>query len=125
MNKVKTIDRTMVVRAVISKIQDEESPKLIKAKDLKEFDNPNKIVIRGDKNGFIPDIEAVYDEKLHVYAIELNNRKQTDKWRLLSLYAKKKNGNFYLVVPDFAKDEIKQNMIDNKINAGLIYFETE
>jgi hypothetical protein len=124
MNRLKTIDKTLIAKAIISKIQENEEHENIKVKDLKEFKSPNKITYKGDNNGYIPDIEAIVDKKLHVYSIELNNHIHTEKWRLLSLYAKKNDGHFYLVVPDFAKDEIKNEMVENNISAGLIYFET-
>ncbi len=124
MNRKRIIDKTMVARAVISKIQDETKPEVIKAKHIKEYDMPSKISIKGENNGYIPDIAISFKEKTHVYEIELDKKMATEKWRLLSLYAKKNNGNLYLVVPDYLKEDIKKEIQDNNINAGLIYFNT-
>jgi hypothetical protein len=124
MNKEKAIDKTMVARAVVSKIKDETKPDQIRAKELNEYESPNGISLRGKNEVYAPDIAAVYKDKTHVYEIELNKHVSVDKWRLFSLYAKKNHGNLYLVVPDYLKENVKKELVDNDINAGLIYFNT-
>ena len=90
MNQQREIDKTMVARAVISKIQDESNPEHIKAKYIKEFEVPGKVTIKGRDGGYAPDIAAEFPKVTDVYQIELNNDMPVDKWRLFSLYAKKK-----------------------------------
>lgn len=119
------IDKTMVTRAVISKIREEKSPKAIKAKHLISFDNPMKISLKEKNEEYTPDIAAIFDDSTTVYEIELNEIMPVEKWRVLSLYARRNNGNLYLVVPDYLKDPIKEKIKEKEINAGLIYFKTE
>lgn len=119
------IDKTMVTRAVISKIEEEDNPQKIKAKHVVGYDSPNKVSIKGNDEGYTPDIAVVYDNSTTVYEIELNKSVSVDKWRALSLYARKNNGNLYLVVPDYLKEPITEKITEKEINAGVIYFNTE
>jgi hypothetical protein len=120
-----TLDKTMVTRAVISKIEDERKPKAIKAKHVIGYDSPHKVSIKGKEQGYTPDIAAVFDNSTMVYEIELNKSMPVEKWRVLSLYARKNNGNLYLVVPDYLKEPIKEEIKEKDINAGVIYFNTQ
>ncbi|MFO7657966.1 MAG: hypothetical protein R6W78_12965 [Bacteroidales bacterium] len=119
------IDKTMVTRAIISKIQDERKPKKIKTNHVIGYDSPNKISIKGRNKEYVPDIAAVFDNSISVYEIELNKTMPFEKWRLLSLYARENNGNLFLVVPDFLTEPIKEKIKEKEINAGIIYFKTE
>jgi len=119
------IDKTMVTRAVISKIEKERKPKNIKTKHVIGFESPNKISIKGRNEEFVPDIAAVFENSISVYEIELNKTMPVEKWRSLSLYARENNGNLYLVVPDFLIEQIKEEIKEKGINAGVIYFKTE
>jgi hypothetical protein len=113
-----------VTKAVISKIQDEDIPEKIKAIHMKEFETPDKISVKGKNVGYTPDIEAFFKKEVKIYEIELDKKMPVEKWRLLSLYAKKKNGNFYLVVPDYLRGPVKDEIRKNDISAGIIYFQT-
>jgi hypothetical protein len=117
-----TLDKTMVTRAVIIKIEEERKPKKIKTKHVLGYDSPNKISYKGKEEGYTPDIAAVFDNGTNVYEIELNKTMPVEKWRILSLYARKNNGNLYLVVPDYLKEPIKEEIKDKDISAGVIYF---
>jgi hypothetical protein len=119
-----TIDKTMVTKAIISKIQDENMPEKIKAIHLKDYDTPDKISVKGKNIGYTPDIEAFFKKEINVYEIELDKKMPVEKWRLLSLYAKKNNGNFYLVIPDYLRGPVKDEISKNDISARIIYFET-
>jgi len=125
MDKGKSIDKTMVTRAVIIKIQDDRDPEIIKATHIKGYDDPEPIYIKGDDKGYKPDIVAVNNDEINVYEIELNDQMPVEKWRLFSAYARKHNGNLFLVVPDYLKESIKNEIKEKKIPSGLIYFDTE
>lgn len=119
-----SIDKTLITRAIISKIQDETKPLKIQAKHVLGFDSPNKISLKGQDEGFVPDIAVIYEKKTIVYEIELNKTMPVDKWHLLSLFARKHNGSLYLVVPEYLKNPIKKEISENEINAGVIVFQT-
>lgn len=118
------LDKTRITRAVITRIEEERKPKSIHAKHVTGYEMPAKVMIRGKKDGYVPDIEVEYDKETTVYEIELQKEMQVDKWRTFSLYAKRFNGNFYLVVPDYLKEPIKKEIEEKEINAGVLYFAT-
>lgn len=120
-----TIDKTIVTRAVISKIQEEREPTKIQAKHVLGYESPSKITLKGSDDEYVPDIAAIYNKSMSIYEIELNDNIQIEKWRLLSLYAKKNKGNLYLIIPDYLKEPIKEEIKKNNINAGVLVFQTE
>ena len=89
------------------------------------YETPNKILVQGNDEGYVPDIAAFYDDETVVYEIELNKAMPIEKWKSLSMYARNNHGRFYLVVPDYLKEDVKTEMKENEVNAGLIYFNTE
>ena len=121
----KYIDKQLVSKAIISKIRNDRSPKEIRAAHLEEFKSPEKISFNSGTESFVPDIEAVYEKENIVYEIELDNKITVNKWRTLSKYARKSNGNFYLVVPRQLKEFIKKELDNNDVNAGVITFGTK
>lgn len=127
MNEKRSIDKTMVTRAVITKIKNDWNPELIKALHIKGYDEPEKIQIKGNKKerGYKPDILALNESQTNIYEIELNKQMPVAKWRLFSNYARENNGNLYIVVPDYLKEDIKKEIKEKEIFSGLIYFETK
>ncbi len=122
---IDNIDKTMLVRAVISKIEDKGRPIKIEAKDLEEYDTPIKIYSKEKNNAFIPDLAVYYYDELNLYEIELDEKIDIEKWKLMSLHTQKYKGHLYLVVPDTKKEKVKSELKKRKIKAGLIYFDTE
>lgn len=119
------IDKAMVSKAVIAKIKEETEPNTIKAKHIADMETPNKISLKHENEGFVPDIAAEYNKQTSYYEIELEDDFESNKWRLFSLSAKNNNGSFFIVVPDFLKEKVKNKLDENDINAGLIFFNTE
>ncbi|HBH49536.1 MAG TPA: hypothetical protein DDX98_12890, partial [Bacteroidales bacterium] len=79
---------------------------------------------QGDQEiSHIPDIEVSYENETHLYDIVLDKKEATGRWKLLSQYARKNNGNLYLVVPEKIKDAIKKSISENDINAGILFFQ--
>lgn len=120
----KILDKARIAMAVITKINQEKKPKSIQTTLVKGYEMPAKVKIRGKQNGYVPDIAVEYDKETTVYEIELNQEIKVSKWRTLSLYARKFNGNFYLVVPDYLKDLFTREIEERDINAGVLYFAT-
>jgi len=119
------IDKTLVVEAVISKIKNEGAPEKIESKDLKDYDTPIKIPQKGNKDEYTPDIAVHYKDELNLFEIELEDKMYPEKWKTMSLFSKQHKGYLYLVVPDYLKEKIKNEMKKNQIVAGLIYFNTK
>ena len=125
MNEKKDFDKTMVSRAVISKIQDDRNPDMIKAKYINRFKDPDTIYRKKNEIGYKPDIIAFNKDNINIYEIELDDKMPLDKWELFSAYARKNNGNLYLVIPDYLKEKIKAKVKKENILTGLIYFDTK
>ena len=118
------IDKTLITRVLINRLKENEEPREIKAKHIQEFENPDKITVEGKTAAIVPDLIAIYEKKTQIYQIQLGKDLPIESWEILALYAKENNGNFYLVVPDVIKEQVKKKIIKNHINAGIIYFQT-
>jgi hypothetical protein len=119
-----TTIKSSVERAIIAKLQEERNPEKIKAQHVLGFDTPIKLKTQGDQEiSHIPDIEVNYENETHLYDIVLDKKEATGRWKLLSQYARKNNGNLYLVVPEKIKDAIKKSISENDINAGILFFQ--
>lgn len=120
----KTIDKSKVTKSLIKLLKEERNPETIKAKNIDSLETPDKVSLKNNKQTYVPDVAVIYDNSTSLYEIELDNTMPVDKWKLFSLYARKSNGNFYLVVPEYLKEDIKKEINDNQINAGLMFFST-
>jgi hypothetical protein len=118
------VSKKLLTKVLVDKIKSDREPLEIRAQHLQEIKSTEKIVPSGTTNGFYPDIAVKYDKESHIYEIELDDEPKVGKWKLFSLHARKHNGNFYIVVPDWLKDNIKQQLSKENINAGLLYFNT-
>lgn len=119
------INKSMVIRAIVSKIQDERNPKEIRTNHIVGYKSPLNITLNESDETFVPDIEAIYENETVIYEIELNKKILLNKWRTLSKYVRDKNGSFYLVVPNFLKELVRKELEDKQVNAGVITFATE
>ena len=125
MKSKRVIDKTVVTRAVIIKIQDDRDPDLIKAKHIKGYDDPEIIYNEKKDKGYKPDIVSFNKNEINIYEIELNEKMPFEKWLLFAEYAKKNNGNLFLIMPDYLKEPIKEKIREKEIPTKLIYFTTE
>ena len=126
MKAKQNVDKTMVTKAVITKIQGDFKPQFIKAQHVNDYNDPDTIYVKGSKTekGYKPDIIASKGEQINIYEIELDDKLPVTKWRFFSNYAREHNGEFYIVVPDYLKEDVKKEIQDKDIYSGLIYFKT-
>ncbi|HDR67718.1 MAG TPA: hypothetical protein ENN61_01580 [Bacteroidaceae bacterium] len=117
--------KTTLTRVIISKILDQKNPDIIKATHVPGFANPDKIFDRNKDRGYVPDITAHFEDAAYIYEIEPDNSDMpVEKWRIFSTYARDNNGSLYILVPDYIKEDVEQELNDKNIDAGVIYFET-
>jgi len=119
------IDKSIVSRAIVSKLEDERSPKEIKTNHIVGFKSPARVSLQNKDKSYVPDIAAIYENETIVYEIELNKKMHVNKWRAFSQYVKNNNGSFYLVVPNNLKEHVKKELEEKQVNAGVITFATE
>ena len=117
------VDKPLVVRAVISEIQNKDQPLKIEAKDIEDYTNPTKLQLKESDRELIPDLVVYYDNHVDLYEVEMEDHIDIEKWRQMLSHAKRLKGHLFLVVPDFLCEKIKDELAGNAINAGLIYFE--
>ena len=128
MEENQNYSKRVIAQAVIQKIEDTREPNEIKTKYLKGYPAPGVIKLKDEKEHvemLYPDIIAEYENETHLYEIELDEEIHSQKWKFMSLYANRKNGNLYLVIPDFMRNKVKKSLDDNKINAAVLFFETK
>jgi len=119
------INKSMVSRAIISKIEDERNPKEIRTNHVVGYKSPIEVSDEKSNEEFTPDIAAIYENETIVYEIELDKQMPVKKWQTLSKYVRKYNGSFYVVVPNTLKELVKNKLEENEVNAGVITFATE
>jgi hypothetical protein len=116
-----------VAEAMIEKIKEDDSLISIETQYVDEYQKPDKISWKNTGIGYTPDIRVVLKNgKKSLYEIELADEFDTDKWELFSLFARKNNGDLYLIVPEWMLDRVKDELHRKKINkVNLIYFNDE
>jgi len=118
------IDKRKVARAMIQKIKQELAPQEIRTSFIAGYTPPEKIGVKGKEQNYEPDIEVKYNKGTSIYAIELDDDLDINKWRLMSLYARKNNGILHIITPDWLRQSVTEQLENEEINAGLIYFNT-
>ena len=125
MKKTSGISKKMIAEVIIDKLIQEGKSNQIRTSYVKDYLPPEKIQVQGKDETYVPDVKVLYDnDEANLYEIQLDDNIQTDKWKILSTYANKQNGNLYVVAPDWLRNQIKKELIDNEIHAKIIYFET-
>ena len=83
-------------------------------------------VIRWDENdeGIVPDIVAEHDGATHVFEIEtrgnLDPNTVEDRWRLLSVFARRSKGKFYLIIPEQKEDHLQRIVNDLSLRPEIL-----
>jgi len=116
-------EKNLVLNAVLNEIKKEDHKK-IETGFEDDYSFTKKIVWKDQDAGYTPDIVVEYeDETRNIYEIELDDDLNIDKWKLFSMYARKHKGEFFIVLPDWimekVKDEVKKHNISN---VHLMYF---
>ena len=106
----------------VTKVLREKSHKDIKAA-TPEFALPKKVVRESTGEGFIPEVTAIKDDNLRLFAVEtketLFKPETLQRWRLFAEYAKQNNAIFYVVFPAGFVSQVKQKIEASNIEARL------
>ena len=124
MEKTQNISKELVVQAIIETIEKNHEDPDIKALYVKGFENPHKIITKGNEDkGYTPDVMYRDDGITELYEIELDNKVEMRKWKLFSLFTKKEKGHLNIVTHQENLHHFRQLLKTNNIkNAKLIYF---
>jgi hypothetical protein len=75
------------------------------------YSPPTRIKWDDKDRGILPDITGEYNGALYVFEIETSKQLQPtnveDRWKLLSVHARRYNGKFYLVIPEPRADHVQ------------------
>ena len=124
MRRETNINKKTIVQAVINQINGDSKPAKIETNYFTGYSSPERLTTGDDKAGFVPDLVVQYKGESSLYEVELDEDMEIDKWLLFSKVAERKNGDFYIVVPDWLKDQVKTKLSENKIVAKILYFNT-
>lgn len=76
------------------------------------FSVPERVRWEEGHEGVVPHITARYNKAVYVFDIEtrnhINEGQVEDRWRLLSAYARRHQGKFYLVIPESRADYLEK-----------------
>jgi hypothetical protein len=124
MEKKAEVSKKIVAQAIIDKITNEKKPREIKTNLIQGYENPEKITIKDEKEGYIPDVKAEMTDYTELYEIELDRDYEIDKWLLFSKHLKKSKGYFYIVTPEENLVAVRDLLKTNAIDAKILYFNT-
>ena len=103
-----------IVQSVVGHLQ-QQGFSSVKA-NTNGFQKPTKIRWDEEDEGVVPDITGEHKGSVYVFEIETRDEivpeKVEDRWRLLSVFAKRHHGKFYLVIPE-QKAEYVQEVVDD------------
>ena len=122
MRKEERINKEMIVNSVIDNLLEEQEPEEIKTPYISKYESPSKLKLESTNETFVPDIIATYKDSSNYYEIELDDDFKINKWKLFSIQAKKRKGDLYLVVPEWLKESVKNELINQNIPARIIFF---
>ena len=92
--------------------------------NCKGFTLPNQVKWDEEDEGVVPDITGEYGGSLYLFDVqtgdELDVESARDRWRLLSVHAKRYRGKFYLVVPEPEVQQLQQLIEDLDVRPGVL-----
>ena len=118
------VDKKNVVKSLVNRIK-KANPVKIETAFLTDYTPPEKIKYEGIKDSYTPTVLAIFKNHSDVYEVELNDNFAAQKYRLLTSYAKMKNGDFHLVIPSKYLNSAKSYFNENNIHAKIIHFATK
>lgn len=99
-----------IVHSVVGELR-QQGVESIKA-SCEGFTTPGKIQWDEKDEGIMPHIVAEHQGAVHIFEIETRDEVDPDsvgdRWRLLSVYAKRCNGDFYLLIPEKKEDDFQR-----------------
>lgn len=111
------MEKKYVLGQIISEISSNDSKAEIYAESLNGFKSSKEI------NSFKPDIEVFSGNTHNLIEVNLSDQFDIRKWKSFSEFSKEEETNeFHIVVPKQYKDSAKDAIVENGIDAQLLYF---
>lgn len=88
------------------------------------YEDPPTVMWKDGEEVYQPDIVAYKDESACVYEVEqckdLEKDRVASKWKLMYRFAKKRNGEFCLIIPEEKKELVRQIVSELNIKASCL-----
>lgn len=111
-----------IIDTLIEKLKLEKGVVKIRSRFGKEYERPDKIMIKGKKKQVTPDLVIQSRDRTDMYIVELEANFDVDKWRLLSLYTSKLHGDLNILAPKDYETFISKKLEELHISARIIPF---
>lgn len=91
--------------------------------NVKGFESPDEVKAQHQSTGIVPNLTANSSGKMYLFEFEdLRYDVESEiipRWKMLSNYAQKKQGEFFLVIEENRVDQIKSLLEENELE-GII-----
>lgn len=111
------MEKKEVVSLLIQEIVSNDSQANIYTERLQGYQSSQEI------NSFKPDIEVFSKETHNLIEVQLSSNFDLPKWKSFSEFSKMDaSKEFHIVVPKDLKNDVKDVIVENNIDAQLLYF---
>jgi len=111
------MQKTEVLNQLILEISSNDEDASIYTESLQGFKTPQSI------NSFIPDIEVFSKNTHNLIEVQVSDDFNINRWKSFSDYSRKDTSKeFHIIVPKGLKDNVKDVIVNNDIDAQLLYF---
>ncbi len=119
---ITSLTKEQIAQSLIARLEEQTDDLRIETPLLEDYNSPDKIVQNSTNKTYHPDIMTVGNGETSIYEIELNQNMNSEKWRIMSMFTKLRNGEFYVIVPEPYLSKAEEVIIENNIkNIQLMY----
>jgi hypothetical protein len=116
------MNKKIVLQAIIDEIEKDYQEFNIRTSVVDGFEPPERIPGTGVRqNGYIPDMVFEIGSYKELFDVELDHKIELEKWKAFSLYTSGNTGGFTLVIPEKDRQQTREIMESNSINAKILY----
>jgi hypothetical protein len=116
------MNKKIVLQAIINEIEKDHREFSISTSVVDGYEPPERISVTGDqRNEYIPDMVIKLGRYTELFDLELDHKIELEKWKVFSLYTSGITGGFTLVIPEKDRQQTKEILESNNINAKIIY----
>jgi hypothetical protein len=117
------ISNEQIIIALIEKAKQDRGIISIRSRFGNEYARPDALKLKGRKRKtMVPDLVIQYTQHADLYIIEQDTEYDIERWRLLSLYALKMQGQLHIVTSKDNEAHINSKLEESSISARLILF---
>jgi hypothetical protein len=116
------MNKKIVVQAIINEIEKDPREFSIRTNVVDGYEPPERIPGIGvQQNGYVPDMVFEIGRYKELFDVELDHKIELKKWKAFSLYTSGITGGFTVVIPEKDRQQTREILESNSINARIIY----